>query len=132
MLADRVEFLGERDDARAFLAQADVYALASHWEGLPRSILEAMSASLPVVASDVGGVSETVRDGVNGFLVPRADVPVLAERLGRLLRDPTLRRAMGRAGRQRYETEFRFEMMLERTVALYQRMCAHVMPRATG
>ncbi len=132
MLADRVEFLGERDDARAFLAHADVYALVSNWEGLPRSILEAMSAGLPVVASDVGGVSEAVRDGVNGFLVPREDLQALAGCLGRLLRDPILRGVMGRASRQSYEAEFRFELMFERTVALYQRMCAHVMPRATG
>jgi glycosyltransferase involved in cell wall biosynthesis len=128
MLADRVEFLGERDDARAFLERADVCVLATHWEGLPRSILEAMSAGLPVVASNVGGVSEAVCNGVNGFLVPRADVPALAECLGRLLREPTLRRAMGQASRQSYETKFRFELMFERTVALYQRMCAHVMP----
>ena len=123
-LADRVQLLGEREDARAFLERADICTLASHWEGLPRSILEAMCAGLPVVASDVGGVSEAVRDGVNGFLVSQTDSPALAERLACLLRDPILRRAMGRASRQRYETEFRFELMFERTVALYHRMLA--------
>jgi glycosyltransferase involved in cell wall biosynthesis len=132
MVADRVEFLGERDDARAFLARADVYVLASHWEGLPRSILEAMCAGLPVVASAVGGVSEAVHDGVNGFVVPQADVPALAERLARLFQDPGLRQAMGRASRQRYETEFRFELMFERTVAFYDKILARDAPIAAA
>jgi glycosyltransferase involved in cell wall biosynthesis len=129
-IADRVRFLGARNDVCAVLRGADVYVLASNWEGLPRSILEAMSVGLPVVASDVGGVSEVVREAETGFLVPRKDDRCLAERLRVLITEGELRRTLGALGRRRYEAEFRFELMFERTLALYQEMlaraaCAH-------
>ena len=72
-IGSRVRFLGAREGVCEVLRGADVYALISDWEGFPRSILEAMSVGLPVVASDVGGVSEAVRDAETGFLVPRQD-----------------------------------------------------------
>ncbi len=119
-LAERVRFLGDRRDVAALLAQAQGFVLTTHWEGLPRSILEAMRAGLPVVASDVGGVREAVADGETGFLVPRGGVEALRERLARLLADPALRRRMGEAGRRRYEAEFTFERMFQRTLAVYE------------
>ena len=118
----RVRFLGALNDVCAVLRQADVYALSSNWEGLPRSILEAMSLGLPVVASDVGGVSEAVREGETGFLVPPKDLRLLTERLELLITRADLRRALGAVGRRRFDEDFRFEAMLERTVALYQRI----------
>ena len=83
-LADRVEFSGLCNDVPARLAASDVFVLTSDWEGLPLSILEAMRAGLPVVSSDVGGVSESVTDEVTGFLIPKGDKTTLANRLMRL------------------------------------------------
>ena len=72
-LAPRVTFRGPVDDVPALLARAQIYLLVSNWEGFPRSILEAMRAGLPVVASRVGGVAEAVEDGGSGFLAARGD-----------------------------------------------------------
>jgi len=118
-LADRVRFLGHRDDVAAVLAQAHLFALISNWEGFPRSTLEAMRAGLPVVVSDVGGSAEAIVEGESGFLVPRGDVDAVADRLRRLAGDRVRRRRMGEAARHRYETEFTFSRMLERTLRVY-------------
>lgn len=123
-IADRVEFLGMRDDVLELLAGAHIYALISHWEGLPYGILEAMSAGLPVVASQVGGVPEAVLDETTGFLVPRAAPEATARRLAQLIKDADLRHALGTAGRRHYENEFRFETMYERTLAEYRLVIA--------
>ena len=119
-VANRVEFLGDRFDIAEILAGGHIFALASKWEGFPLSILEAMRAGLPVVASNVGGVAEAVADGQTGFLVERGDVSALRTRLHSLLHDPALRRKMGAAGRQRYEAAFTLEHMLRKTLAVYQ------------
>lgn len=124
-LADRVEFSGLCSDVPLRLARSDVFVLASGWEGLPLSILEAMRAGLPVVASDVGGVSESVTDDVTGFLVHKGDKTALANRLMRLLNDAALRRKMGLAGRAAYEHEFAFEVMYQRTKQVYEEVLAH-------
>jgi glycosyltransferase involved in cell wall biosynthesis len=121
-LEGRVNFLGQRNDVPDLLRNADINALISHWEGLPYGVIEAMSAGLPVVASNVGGVAEAVEHGVTGFVVPRADENAVAERIAELLRDPDLRARLGAAGRRRYLREFRFEIMLERTIGLYAKI----------
>lgn len=123
-IAARVHVLGHRRDVDALLQRSDVFALISNWEGLPYSVLEAMSAALPVVASDVGGVREAVTDGVTGILVPRGDEAALQIALTRLLGSPDHRDALGTAGRRRYESAFRFEHMLAKTLALYERVVA--------
>lgn len=119
-IADRVNLLGARNDVTTILARADIYALISHWEGFPRSILEAMRAGLPVVATEVGGVAEAVQHGKTGYLVRPADDHELASRLELLLRDGQLRQALGAAGRRSYEKDFRFELMMDRTMSVYQ------------
>lgn len=118
----RVKFSGQVLDVPRRLEAADVFVLATLWEGFPRSILEAMRASLPVVVSDVGGVRESVVDGVSGFVVPARDAEALTQRLQRLLADAELRRTMGEAGRARYEAEFTFEAMLEKTLRVWDRV----------
>jgi glycosyltransferase involved in cell wall biosynthesis len=117
---DRVEFLGRRTDIPEILSQAHVFALATHWEGFPLSILEAMRAGLPVIASKVGGVPEAVTDGATGFLVESGDTASFREKLDRLVAQPTLRQAMGDAGRQRYLAWFTLEPMLRKTLMVYQ------------
>lgn len=119
-LADRVVLSGLCNDVPERLARADLFVLISRWEGLPLSILEAMRAQLPVIASNVGGVAESVADEVTGFLVPKGDKTVLANRLMRLLCDAPLRYQMGREGRAVYLKEFSFEVMYRRTMDVYQ------------
>jgi len=116
----RVEFAGSRSDVPELLAQTDVFVLASKQETLPISILEAMRAGLPVIASDVGGISEEVIDGQTGLLVSPGSVEDLSRALARLLGDKALRRTMGRAGRRRFEKMFLADLMIERTSALYE------------
>ena len=118
-LSDRVEFLGDRADVPGLLAEAQLFALVSHYEGLPISILEAMRAGLPVVASNVGGVADQVVDGATGRLVEQGDVAGLTRVLADLLDDPDVRARMGRAGRARVETHFPRSLMVDRLRRLY-------------
>lgn len=118
-LASRVRFLGTRSDVPALLARAQVFVLVSNWEGFPLTIVEAMRAGLPVVASDVGGSREAVVDGETGFLVPRGDENMLRERLRRLLLDAELRARMGAAGYTRFRANFTLDQMLEKTKRVY-------------
>jgi len=114
-----VEWLGHRTDINEIYATADIAVLPSYREGLPKSLLEALASGLPVVTTDTSGCREVVADGVNGLLVPVRDAVKLAEALRRLLLDPAMRARMGAAGRQRAESEFRLELILAQTEAIY-------------
>lgn len=116
----KVCFLGARQDVPELLNRSDVFVLTSRWEGLPRSIIEAMRAGLPVIASDVGGVSELVEDGVTGYLISRDDSDTLKSKLETLIDNPQLRLQMGMAGYQRFIDQFTFERMLKETVKVYE------------
>ena len=120
----RVEFLGLRDDVEEILSEAQVFVLTSKYEGFPISILEAMRSGLPVVASDVGGVRESVQDGHNGFLIPRADMRMLREKLKVLISDSNLRGVMGMASRRRYERDFTAKHMVAKTLDMYDNVLA--------
>ena len=128
-VGDRVEFLGSRTDVAALLASSDFFVLASRFEGLPISILEAMRAGLAVVASEVGGVPELV-NSQSGVLVPANDSMALASALSRLLADPGLRMHMGVIGRARYEKDFRAGAMIEKTIQIYDASLARSRKRA--
>ena len=123
-IAERIRFLGQRMDVHRLLADAQLAVLITNGEGLPLSILEAMRAGLPVVASDVGGIAETIRDGQTGYLVGRGEVETVRERLGRLLGDPELRKSFGAAGRALYERQFTLEHCVSRTLAVYESVFA--------
>jgi glycosyltransferase involved in cell wall biosynthesis len=105
-LAGSVELVGEVVDVRPYLAEADIFVLSSRSEGMPLSVLEAMAASLPVVASAVGGLGEVVVEGETGFLVPAAQAADLADRLARLAGDAELRDRLGQSGWRRAEAYF--------------------------
>jgi glycosyltransferase involved in cell wall biosynthesis len=119
-LGDRVRFLGQRTDVDQLLARAQISLLVTNWEGFPLSILESMRAGLPVVASSVGGVGESLRDEENGYLVPRGDVEALRDRIERLVTSSDLRVRMGANGRARYEQDFTLSHGVARTLAVYQ------------
>ena len=119
-LRDRVKFLGRRNDVQQILSKSDIFVLASFWEGFPRSILEAMRASLPVVASSVAGVPEAVDDGKTGFLVEPGNVNQIREQLRLLIQDPELRKTLGKNARIKYEKFFTFEMMAKKTLNIYE------------
>ena len=101
-----VEWLGHREDIPALLAQSHVVCLPSYREGLPKSLLEGLSTGRAIVATDVPGCREAVRDGVNGYLVPAKDVLALANALEKLINDRVLREAMGVESRKLAESEF--------------------------
>jgi starch synthase (maltosyl-transferring) len=119
-LAERVHWLGRRDDVPALLATADVLVLASHWEGMPNVVLEAMAARRPVVATAVEGSEDLVTPGQTGWLVPPRDPAALGQALLEAALDPESRRRYGAAGRARVEAEF----SLERMVIAYERLWA--------
>jgi glycosyltransferase involved in cell wall biosynthesis len=127
-LGGRVTLQGTRDDVPELLASSHVFVLSSHSEALPVSLLEAMAAGLPVVATQVGGVPELVVDGETGLLVPAGDPPGLAAALQRMVDDPALRARLGAAGRARVEEHFRLDMFLEAHLDLYRRALAGRLP----
>jgi glycosyltransferase involved in cell wall biosynthesis len=130
-ISDRVRMCGYLSDPAASLAQAQIFALCSRFEGFPRSVLEAMRAGLPVVASDVGGVREAVEDGGSGLLVPGNSPQEMAGRLAQLIKDPPLRERFGRAGRLTYESRFRLERLVEATGSVYDTIVSGP-PRGRG
>jgi glycosyltransferase involved in cell wall biosynthesis len=115
-----VELAGEVTDVGRHLDEADVFVLSSRSEGMPISVLEAMSAGLPVVATDVGGLSEVVVDGTTGFLVPAGDADALASRLHALIVDPDLRTRFGDSGHSRARDLFSLPGWRERHRQLYR------------
>lgn len=118
-LAERISFLGLRQDIPELLSVSDIFVLSSLFEGLPRAIMEAMAASLPVVATDVGGISELVEDGVTGILVPPGDCEAMASGIKNLLQDSDLRERMGASGLKKIKEEFSFEEMVHQMEKIY-------------
>ena len=119
-LSDKITFMGEREDIPEILESADLYTLITNWEGFPRSILEAMRAQLPVVATDVAGVSEAVIEGETGWLVPHRDEDALAAIIATAIENRQQVYDMGLAGRTRFEENFTFKHMMDKNLALYQ------------
>ncbi len=117
-LADHVVFLGPCDTVAALLQRSQLHIHPSRTESLPNSIIEAMSAGLPVVGTQVGGIPELIVEGETGFLVPPADPPALAIAIERLITDAGLRRRFGARAQQRATEMF----TIERSVSLYERL----------
>lgn len=120
-VASRVRFLGHRDDAREWLAGCDVYVNSSISEGVSLTILEAMAAALPVVATRVGGTPEVVTVEC-GRLVPPRDPVTLAGQLSELRNNSTLRERLGAAARQRVDTMFSLDRMVREYRDVYGRL----------
>ncbi len=119
-LASRVRLLGPRDDLEECLRAADLLVLTSDTEGIPAVILEAAMAGLPVVATEVGGISECVRNGDTGVLVDREDVEGFVGQVVRLLGDAEARRRMGREARRWAQERFSMENVSGQYLELYE------------
>jgi glycosyltransferase involved in cell wall biosynthesis len=118
-LEGRVRILGQRDDIPALLASCDLFVLPSLFEGLPLSVLEAMAAGKPVIATAVPGTREAVSEGETGLLFPPGDAPALARAVTSILADRSLAARLGRAGQVRVRQEFSAEMMTRQVEAVY-------------
>jgi L-malate glycosyltransferase len=121
-LGEACVLAGFRADVDRLLPAFDVFCLSSRMEGLGTSLLDAMAFARPVVATRAGGIPEAVEDGVTGRVVPPRDPPALAAALLEVLGDRTRARAMGQAGRRRYEERFTAERMVEDTLAVYEEL----------
>lgn len=117
--AGLVKYLGVRDNLRDLLAIADVVVLPSYREGLPRVLVEGAAMARPLVATDVPGCREVVKNGVNGFLVPPRDPVALAEVIVRLLKDSDLRGRFGAASRHLAEEQFSDQRVVTEILRLY-------------
>lgn len=119
-IADRFCFVGGVTDLQQHLRAAEIFVLPSRSEGFSNAIVEAMAASLPVVATDVGGNSEAVRTGVNGYVVPSEDPTALADAISRLLSDPAMARRMGLEGKRLAEERFTTKAMMNDVTRTYE------------
>jgi len=121
-LQNSVILTGWRRDIPRILSATDVFVLTSLWEGLPVAVLEAMAASLPVVATSAGGVSAIVREGRNGFCVPISDMQQMSEKLISLLKNENLRKQIGKNAKDSLDFNFCLENMVSNTQDLYENL----------
>jgi len=121
-LEKHVLLAGFRPDVLSLHKAFDVFVMSSVTEGLGTSLLDAMAAGKPIVATRTGGIPEVVADGETGLLVPPRDHEALAAAIVRLLKDETLRERMGDAGRTRAQSLFSAERMIRETLHVYQRV----------
>jgi len=129
-IADRVRFLGARRDLGNLMSAMDMFVMPSLWEGLPLSMVLAMGAGLPVVATRVAGIPEVVQDGTTGLLVPPNDARSLGEALAQLVRNQDLRRALGTAAKAAALPRYGVDGYVSSVSALYDRLLSakHLVP----
>ena len=122
-LNEKVKLLGAlpREKVLAILKESNIFVLTSSWEGFPRSILEAMSYGLPVIASNVGGVQESVSEDC-GFVVERGNVEAVKLSLEKLIQNPELMKVMGQNASNRLKKHFSLEKMLDKTEEIYKNL----------
>lgn len=127
-IASHVRFWGVRSDVADVLNAADIFTLPSKYEGNPMSVMEAMAAGLPVVATAVGGVPELIEEGVSGFLTPNENVDALATALQRLVDNVELRKQMGEAASRRACEKFDIRHTMRAYEALYEQCLSQRLP----
>jgi sugar transferase (PEP-CTERM/EpsH1 system associated) len=126
-VSDWVIWTGYRDDVLQLLPAFDIFIQPSHHEGLPNTVLEAMAAGLPVVATSVGGTPELVVNGETGLLVPSGDSDALAGAITELLEHPEVRDRLGQAGQERVKLHFSVDEMVRKIEQLYEQLLAEKM-----
>ena len=124
-LDSNIQWLGQRSDVPTILRAADIGVMASHEEGMPNSLLEGMAASLPMVATSVGGVVDIISDGVDGLLAPQKNPAKLGAAMLRLAQDAALRSKLGYAARQTVEERFSIESNVAKYLDIYRRLLAN-------
>ena len=128
-LSQNIRFLGQRLDIPVILSAADIHVSASHHEGFPNNILEAMCAGLPVIGTAVGGVPELIVDGHTGLLTPARNPNELANALCVLANNPSKRRAMGMAAQLRVETFFKIDRSVAAFEEIYSALALRLSPK---
>jgi len=119
---NRIKLFGWRDDLPDLLSKMDIFFLPSRWEGLPRTVLEAMASGLPVVASCVDGTPEVVKESLTGFLVNPDDIESYINKLKVLIKDKYLRIKMGKEGREKVKKYFSYNNIIKKTINLYNQI----------
>jgi glycosyltransferase involved in cell wall biosynthesis len=119
-LQERIILTGWRKDVPRILSETDIFVLTSLWEGLPISVLEAMAAALPIVATNTGGISEIISEGKTGFLVAPRDMDEMNRKLGLLLKDEDLRKRIGQNARDSLDGNFCIKNMKTQNENLYR------------
>ena len=117
---NRVNFHGHISNTIPFYRSSDIFILMSHWEGFPRSTIEALRASLPVIVSNVGGSSEAVIDSINGFIIPESDSKYLCHCLTKLIEDDDLRERMSKVSFELFKKNFSYSIFYSKMLALYK------------
>jgi glycosyltransferase involved in cell wall biosynthesis len=123
-IADRVVWVGEVEEAASLMAAFDVFLLSSDYEAMPYTLLEALAAGIPVVATRIGGVDAVITDGRNGFVVERGDVSRMSHRLGFLIEQSDLRSRMSREALA-VSRRFSVGRMTDQTLAVYSSVLSH-------
>lgn len=131
-LSDRVTLMGRTDDVPGVLGQADAYVQASHHEGAPAAVGEAMAAGLPLLLSDIPAHRSMVQAGREGLLFPAQDAAAMADAIRRLASDAAVRERMGRQARQTAERELALERWVEREISLYKQLLHGEAPAGLG
>ena len=119
-IESKLQFLGFQKNVDEYLSKSDIFVLISNWEGFPISTLEAMSAELPIIVSNVGGAAEAIENCKEGFVVEKGDVKVLREKINYLINNPTKRVEMGKLARKKYETSFAYSKMYSDTFEYFE------------
>lgn len=119
-LSHKVNILGYRSNVNEILSASQIFVLISHWEGLPLSIIEAMRAGLPIIASDVGGVSEVIINTQTGYLVK--SIEDISYRLQQLIINPALRTTLGVQAQKYYKKNLSLKNQLDKTFMVYNEM----------
>jgi len=121
-LSEKITFMGLCEDIRGILSALDIMVIPSLNEGMGRSLLEAQALGIPVIATNVGGIPEVVKDGMTGILVPPRDSPALARAIIKLLKDRSLREKMGEEARKWVDQRFSAETMVKKVADLYEKL----------
>lgn len=123
-IADRIFFRGEVSNVYDHLRSVDCFCLITNWEGFPLSILEAMAHQLPIIASNVGGVNESVKDDYTGLLVERGNVAEVTASLRKVISNGEFRAQLGKNSRRFFEQNFTTKAMVDKLSFYYQRLAA--------
>jgi glycosyltransferase involved in cell wall biosynthesis len=118
-LSEKVILTGLTRDVQSYLSIMDVFLITSLWEGLPRTVLQAMAMGIPVVAYKSGGIPEVVNDGISGYLCNPGDIDEMTKKTILLLKNPIMREEMGRKGRSMISNEFDLQVMIKQVSQLY-------------